>query len=212
MMDSFEPYPHVFVLCCLMDRQVNADKAWRIPLDICNKLGYDIEVLNGYAVDYYEELFNQRHLHRYNSTMARVFKSGIERISKNYDGDASKIWKDMPNSATVICRFLAFDGCGVKIATMATNLLYRAFGVQYSDYSAIDVSPDVHIMRVMYRLGILAEHNNREMAVYSTRGLYPAYPGLFDGLFWHIGKDYCHPSKPNCTDCSLQSICSKRLL
>jgi len=30
-----QTYPHLFVLCCLMDRQINAEKAWHIPYEIC---------------------------------------------------------------------------------------------------------------------------------------------------------------------------------
>lgn len=210
--ESFGPYPHMFVLCCLMDRQMSSDKAFDIPFKIGDAVGsYDLTKLNGLPEEYYTKLFKELGLHRFNEKMAKVFKHGLERIATFYHGDASQIWCNKPDSATVICRFLEFDGCGVKIATMATNILHRTFGIPFSEYTAIDVSPDVHVLRVMYRLGIISVQMNRDMAIYAMRGIYPAYPGLFDGLFWRIGREYCHPlKKPYCDRCPIKDACIKR--
>lgn len=210
--EHIDEFPHLYVLCCLMDKQINADRAWRIPYTVCEAFGtYDVYELNNIPLENYQLLFNIRKLHRFNDSMACVFKSALERIIIEYYGRASKIWEGNPSSATVVARFLAFDGCGVKIATMATNLLHRAFAVQYSDYYSVDISPDVHIMRVMNRLGILPEgkKGDRTMAIYLAREINPQYPGILDGYFWSIGKNYCHPSNPSYDNCPLNFVCER---
>lgn len=209
--EHFVTYPHLYVLCCLMDKQIDAAKAWRIPYTVCEYFGtYDIFELNRISLDRYLNIFNDRKLHRFNDSMASVFKSALERIVTQYDGRASMIWESNPSSATVVARFLEFDGCGVKIATMATNLLHRALSVNYSDYSSVDISPDVHIMRVMNRLGLLPDKriDDRTFAIYRAREINPEYPGILDGLFWSVGKNYCRPSNPACHACSLNSVCN----
>ena len=212
--ESFVPYPHMYVLCCLMDRQMNSNRAFEIPFKIGKIIGsQSLSELNKQPEEYYIGLFKELTLHRFNDKMANVFKHGLERIATAYHGDASNIWKGSPDSATVICRFLEFEGCGVKIATMATNILHRTFKIPFSEYSAIDVSPDVHVLRVMYRLGIISAPGNRDLAIYAMRGIYPSYPGLFDGLFWRIGREFCYPNKtPNCDFCLLKEICIKRIV
>ena len=210
--EHISEFPHLYVLCCLMDKQIDANRAWRIPYTVCEAFGtFDINELNDVSVDKYRSLFIERKLHRFNDSMASVFKSALNRIIIQYEGKASNIWEGNPSSATVVARFLEFEGCGVKIATMATNLLHRALSVQYSDYYSVDISPDVHIMRVMNRLGILPDDkkDDRTLAIYLAREINPLYPGVLDGFFWSIGKNYCRPSNPSCDECPLNIVCTR---
>lgn len=75
--------------------------------------------------------------------MAEFFFDAIQLIHKKYKDNASNIWKDKPKSATIVRRFLEFNGVGVKIATMAANILAREFKIPMQDRICIDISPDV---------------------------------------------------------------------
>ena len=131
-------------------------------------------------------------------------------IKNKYNGDASNIWKDKPSSATVVYRFLEFNGMGIKIATMAANILARQFKIEFSDYYSIDISPDVHVKRVLKRLGYLNENPTIDQIIYKAREINPEFPGLIDYSCWVIGRNYCHETNPNCDKCPLNSECKKQ--
>lgn len=206
---DIENYPHLFVLSCLMDRQIKAERAWEIPYKVCADLcgSFEFDKLAELTREDIKNYFNNKKLHRYNDTMADIFCEAVSRIQNMYDGDASKIWSGNISSTEVVYRFLCFEGCGVKIATMAANLLYRVFGIQYSSYFALDVSQDIHVRRVLYRLGLIEDMDNVDLVIYRARDINPDYPGIIDELCWDIGRNYCHQTNPNCGECLLNNIC-----
>ena len=153
-LNDIENIPHAYVLACLMDRQIKAERAWSIPYLVKNIIGsFDIDHLASVTLDEYKKIFNSHKLHRFNDTMADVFCAAVQDIKTNYDSDVSRIWRNNPSSARVVYDFLQFKGSGKKIATMAANILARQFKVPFSDYYSIDISPDIHILRVMRRSG-----------------------------------------------------------
>lgn len=211
-LNDLKNYPHAFVLACLMDRQINAERAWAIPYKIYKEVGtFNIYKLKEKGKEYYKELFNKNKFHRFNNDMAEIFYNGICRIIDKYEGKANKIWKDNPSSATVVYRFLEFDGCGIKIATMAANILARQFKIPMKDYYSIDISPDVHVRRVLYRLGFVEKEASPDMVIYKARELNPEFPGLIDSVCWEIGRNYCRPKFGDCKceDCFMNEACPK---
>lgn len=38
-LNNLNAYPHAYVLACLMDRQIKAERAWKIPFIVCEKFG-----------------------------------------------------------------------------------------------------------------------------------------------------------------------------
>ena len=212
-LNDLENYPHAFVLACLMDKKIKAERAWAIPYKIYKELkSFDIYKLKEKGKGYYKDLFNKNKFHIFNNDMAEVFYNGICRIIDKYEGKANKIWNDNPSSATVVYRFLEFDGCGIKIATMAANILARQFKIPMKDYYSIDISPDVHIRRVLYRLGFIEKNAKVERVIYKARELNPEYPGLIDYLCWEIGKNYCKPKFKDCKceNCFMNEVCPKK--
>lgn len=206
--------PHGFVLACCMTRQITFEQAWRIPYIVQQNLApnFTIDELATIPLPKYKSLFNSNSLHRFNDKMATIFFDAVHRIKTHYNGDACKIWDGMPNSAEVVARFLEFNGVGIKIATMATNILYREFQIPFSDLSSIDVSPDVHIQRVFLRAGIVNTKNlSRELIIYRARALNPSYPGIVDAACWRLGRNFCFPTSPDCEHCPVKKECPKIL-
>lgn len=205
--------PYLFVLGCVMDRQVKAEQSWKIPDKVCSH--FDIKKFDDLARLTKSDIikcFKDETLHRFNDIMGENFYDAVQRIKNVYHGDASEIWKGEPSSALVVYRFLCFKGVGIKIATMATNILQRDLCVKFSDKSAIDVSPDVHVRRILYRLGLTDNQEDIQQAVYMAKAINPSYPGIIDLLCWQIGRDYCDPDWKNkkCEDCPLNGCCEKK--
>ncbi len=210
LVSDLKKYPHAFVLACIMDRQITAERAWGIPYEIKKIVGsFDINILNKISLEEYKKIFSENSLHRFNDTMAVVFYNAIHKIVDDYNGDASNIWKDKPSSAAVVSNFLDFDGVGIKIATMATNILSRDFKIKLSDYYSIDISPDVHVKRVFKRMGLVSDINNVDKIIYKAKSISPEFPGILDLTCWKLGKDICRPKNPKCEICQFTIECPK---
>jgi endonuclease III len=93
ILNDLDRYSHAYVLACLMDRQIKAERAWKVPLEIFKGFGtLEIVDLATIPISDLTSVFSKNKLHRFNETMAEVFYRGVEDISNKYDGDASKIW------------------------------------------------------------------------------------------------------------------------
>jgi endonuclease III len=210
LVSDLKNYPHAFVLACIMDRQITAERAWSIPYELKEIIGtFDINSLYNISIEEYKKIFKENNLHRFNDNMASVFYNAVHKIVDEYDGVASNIWKDNPSSATVVSRLLDFDGVGIKIATMATNILSRDFKIKLSDYYSIDISPDVHVKRVFKRMGLVKDIDNVDKIIYKARSISPEFPGILDLTCWKLGKDICRPNNPKCSNCSFNIECPK---
>jgi len=213
LLNDLENTPHAFVLACVMDRQIKAELAWLIPYLISEKLGnFEFQTLAALSLQEVEKLMTTPSpLHRFPSEMSKNFYFAVQTIAKDYGGLASNIWNNKPSSAEVIYRFLQFRGIGQKIGTMAANILARNFKVEFSDYYSIDISVDVHIKRVFYRLGLIPDQASNEQIILRARALSPQFPGLLDLPVWEIGRTWCKPSEPICSECYMRQVCPKIL-
>jgi len=200
LLNDLEEHPHAFVTACIMDRQMRAEKAWLIPYRLSERLGYfDFPGLARTSLEKLRAaMHNPAPLHRFPDDMACYLHLGIQRIGTEYGGNASRIWAGEPPSATIVRRFLEFEGVGPKIATMAANILVREFRIPVSDRYSIDISADVQVRRVFARLGFVPENATPEYLVYRARELWPEYPGIFDAALWELGREICHSRVPLC--------------
>lgn len=209
LLNDLDGHPHAFVLACVMDRQMKAERAWMIPYLFSQELGgFKFEMLQELSLSRVKELMTEpKPLHRFPAKMSENFYLAVQRIAHDYRGDASEIWASQPSSAEVVYRFLQFDGIGRKIATMAANILAREFKVPFADYYSIDVSVDVQVRRVFTRLGLARAEDDVEKVTYLARAFHPAFPGLLDFPTWEIGVKWCRPQNPTCSQCMMREVC-----
>ncbi len=94
---------------------------------------------------------------------------------------------------------------------MLTLIKRRDYKIPFSDYYSIDISPDVHILRVLRRSGLVDKDANIDSIIYKARELCPEFPGIIDSPCWEIGRTWCRPQNPNCEECIIRSECSKNI-
>ena len=203
-------HAHAFVIACLMDRVGKAERAWGIPYELQQRLGsFEFPFLLQLSLQELENAMKQpTSLHWLNNVMPKNMYKAIHRISDVYNGDARAIWAGRPSSATIVRRFLEFDGAGPKVATMAANILVQDLGVEVADHYSIDISVDVHVRRVLSRMGFVPEGESDEYIIYRAREMHPEYPGVFDLVLWDIGRAQCRPQNPACTNCEWAAQCA----
>jgi endonuclease III len=216
LLNDLNTYPHAFVLACLMDRQVDYEKAWLIPYKISQRMKehvlgeFSIKDLSKLSQETVTTLMSEKPpLHPFSKKMSNVFFLAVQRINDVYAGDAAQIWKGRPPSAEVVYRFLEFFGVGPKIATMAVNILARYFEIKFADRSSIDISADTHVCQVFARLGLCPSEPTVQQVMYKARALNPDYPGIIDLPCWEIGSRWCLPKNPLCNDCRMKDLCPK---
>jgi Predicted EndoIII-related endonuclease len=211
LLNDLEHHSHAFVLACLVDRQDTAERAWTLPYRLGERVGSwelaDLAALPPEAI--VKHVLVPDALHRFPAKMAPVVYAALKRIANRYDGDASRIWAGSPSSAAIVRRFLEFDGCGPKIATMAANILVRDFRIPVSDKYSIDVSVDVHVRRVMRRLGLVRTDCSDEEIIYRAREMNPKFPGVIDLGLWELGRSSCRPKSPTCEACNVEQLCPR---
>ena len=208
LLHDLKHHPHAFVIGCIMDRRVPAERAWLIPYRLKQRIGsFHFERLRKLSPEkILEHMTQPERLHTFYNVMSENLYAAIQLIASKYQGDAAAIWADCPRSAGLVYRFLEFKGVGPKIATMAANVLVRHFRVPVKDCSSIDISPDVHVRRVFWRLELVKDKSN-EQVMYRARELKPQFPGRLDLPAWQIGRKWCRPNTPLCSECFMKEVC-----
>lgn len=212
LLNDIDRHPHAFVIASIMDRQQKAEKAWRIPYELKQRLGFfDFENL-AKLVDISPEkisdaMLQPTSLHRFPNEMSKNLLAAIKHIKDEFEGNAGAMWTGTPSSATIVRRFLEFRGVGQKIATMAANILVRDFRIKVSDRYSIDISVDVQVKRVFARMGFVPKNTTSDYVIFRARELHPNYPGIFDLVLWELGRTVCRPKQPACDKCCYSHLC-----
>lgn len=211
LLNNIETYPHFFVLGCIMNRLIIAERAWNIPYIISKECG-GVEFYNFLSLDLLglTSIFSTRGLHFKNKEMASNFYRAIQKIHTKYQDNAANIWlAGQPGCKEVIDRFDKFPGVGQKISTMATNILIRDFKVPLMNVYGIDISVDSQIRKVIKRIGLVSFSASDQQIIEAERKIYPKYPGIADSVIWEIGRDWCKTDLSGCHKCYLNEYCPK---
>lgn len=203
--------PFAFCAAVCLDRGTKSDIICTIPYWIQQKVGhFDPQRFYKFSSEEIRELFDTLPKKpRFINDAPRTFQDITRIVVEQFSGDAEAIWKER-KAPEVKKTFLSVFGVGTGIANMALFSIESAYGVTFSDlnHSHMDIKPDVHTMRVLYRLGV-APRVDQGDAIHAARILNPSYPAQLDAALWFIGREFCRPSNPACFHCPMYDICPK---
>ncbi len=201
--------PLAFLLAVAFDRGMPWQKAWRNPVEIDHAGCLDPARLASMSETELIELPDGLPVRpRYGTkTGARTVSDASRLVCDRFGGAADGIWSNA-SRAEVEKTLQEIHGLGAGIAAMATRILRDDFGCFRGQERQIDVKPDVHLMRVFRRAG-LVEGDSASEAIRAGRRLNPGFPGQLDWPAWRIGQQWCHATEPDCVPCPLTQVCPR---
>jgi len=202
--------PNAFLFAVIFDQGIQAERAWAAPYLLSERLGhFDMTRIAAMSVGQLSKIVSAPPaLHRYVRNIPAWLIAAAQRLLAEYSGSAANIWNDSPTATDLISRLDAFKGIGQKKAAMATQILMRDMGVTIRRPAGTQVAYDAHIRRVFLRTGLVAR-DDPDAIVAIARGLSPEDPGAMDLPAWYVGRDWCHPTSPECSKCRLGDVCPK---
>jgi len=204
--------PYAFCIAACLDRGAKSEMICTIPYWMKERLGHlDPFKINQMSLDELSALVNSlpkkpRFVHDTPLTIRDITKIVVEK----YQGNAALIWTN--KSAYDVKRvFLSVHGVGTGISNMILLLIEKIYHIRFSDldHQRMDIKPDVHTKRVLYRLGVAAVNDQNDEAISAAQQLNPSFPGEIDGALWLIGRQWCTNTNPTCSQCPMLDVCAK---
>jgi uncharacterized HhH-GPD family protein len=123
--------PVALLIGFALDQQVSVQKAFGGPLELRRRIGtLDALAIADMAPPELEAAFTSRPaLHRFPAAMARRVQELCAAISEDYDGDASRIWREATDGQDLEARLLALPGIGEMKARTLIAVLGKRLGV-----------------------------------------------------------------------------------
>lgn len=201
--------PEAFLLAVLFTQGVPAERAWAGPYLLSERLGHlDLSRLATERESVDVAMCARPALHRFKHTMAGWVSDAATRLLECYQGDARNVWAGEPTAVELMERLAAFRGIGRKKAAMAAELLSRTFGVPVRELQGGTVAYDVQVRRVFLRSGMVDRDTRAEIERAAAEA-FPEAPGLLDLPTWLVGRQWCHPTRPQCGECRLADVCPR---
>ena len=128
--------PMALLIGFALDQQVPVQKAFSGPAALRERLGtLDPATIAGADLD---AVFRERPaIHRFPGAMAARVRELAQHVNERYGGDAARVWRDAPDSATLRANLAALPGFGeMKIASLGAVLAKR-----YGVAAAADLAP-----------------------------------------------------------------------
>jgi len=123
--------PLALLIGFALDQQVTVQKAFSGPLDMRTRLGHlDAKKLAATDPAELDRVFRERPaIHRFPGSMAGKVQSLATAIAEQYDGDASRIWREAKDGKDLQARLLALPGIGEMKARTILAVLGKRLGV-----------------------------------------------------------------------------------
>jgi len=210
---TIEQNPFAFALAAVLDRGTKSEIIWTIPYYLEKQVGrLSPELFARMPLEELSKIFySLPSKPRYISDAPKTVRALSRMIQSQYGGDVTKIWVGR-TASYVKNTFQGVYGVGPGISSMIVLLLERCYGIKFTDidHKAMNVKPDVHVIRVFNRLGFITERNEAA-ALEAAKRLNPEYPGALDPPTWVIGKRWCTPWETFCSNCPVDKVCQKKV-
>jgi uncharacterized HhH-GPD family protein len=123
--------PLALLIGFALDQQVTVQKAFSGPLDMRRRLGHlDAKKLAATDPAELDRVFRERPaIHRFPGSMAGKVQALAAAIAQQYDGDASRIWREAKDGKDLQARLLALPGIGEMKARTILAVLGKRLGV-----------------------------------------------------------------------------------
>jgi endonuclease III len=196
-----------FLVGSVFQRGISWEKAWEIPYRIDQRCMLEPSKLASATDSELKDLIDNLPVRpRYPNQAIRTLRESAELV-KEFGGKADAIWTGA-TPHVVRERLQRIYGVGQGLAAMVVLLLRDQYDFFIGDEQEIDVKPDIHVMRVLKRSGLI-QAEREDLAIQGARRLSPQYPAALDWPTWDIGQRWCHSTNPDCVNCPLTGVCPK---
>jgi hypothetical protein len=193
-----------FILGCIIDYQIPANKAWENAARLAETELRDPANLWETITRLSERSWMARRnkyswLHRFPAAHRRVWRIGRE-IRDGYGGDSRLIWRGR-SPEEVKARLLDM-GLGPQLTRMAVGALIDTGHLKGTG----DVKADMNVCRVLGR-AVQGRPFTPAEATRVTRTMYRKNPWRLDAALFQLGRTVCG-TRPQCRRCSLAADCA----
>jgi uncharacterized HhH-GPD family protein len=122
--------PLALLIGFVLDQQVTVPTAFAGPLKLKQRLGrLDATEIASIDPDKLADLFRERPaIHRFPGNMAKRTQELCAVVVEEYDGDASRVWRDAADTADLKRRLDALPGFGEMKVKALASVLARRYG------------------------------------------------------------------------------------
>lgn len=127
-----ETDPLALLIGLLLDQQVKMERAFSAPYDLRERLGHlDAARIATTDPEVLDAAFRERPaLHRFPGSMARRVQALCQVIAEQYEGDASRLWRDVADGRELHSRIGALPGFGEEKTRITLAVLAKRFDVR----------------------------------------------------------------------------------
>lgn len=212
---------HRLLIAMISNRMTRWEDAMALPHLLCQRTGYTdvLDCLLGHSVDEIAGFIAQpKALHRYPVRIATSLCASARQIRDEWHGDMRNMWGDCPLGETLVQRLMTLHGVGEKIGNLTARCLLLDFANVdcWGGLAFLRPSPDRHVLRVFYRLGLIASEQDIKGLYETSERLRPMASVECDGA-WALGMSNCiagsHPLCERNTEgaaCPLLGVCPSR--
>ena len=130
--------PLALLIGFVLDQQVPLQRAFSGPIELRRRLGrLDAKEIATIDPERLDAVFRERPaLHRFPGNMAKRTRELAAYVVEEYDGDASRIWREARDGADLHARLLALPGYGPMKADTLLAILGKRLGVAPAGWEA----------------------------------------------------------------------------